>query len=151
MLPDGLVHHVCQCLSVYPDGESVKPVDVVVAGLNTILPLMTNEILRSPLLQPQQNSCTFSILSSSYYILFYLALYIYPPSYTSGFLPLHKQALLLHLLLYNSLLSVFFPHYELCYIYIRISSIFAFPLSYHPPHTHSSPLSSHLYVASSTF
>ena len=34
------------CLSVYPDGESVKPVDVVVAGLNTILPLMTNEILK---------------------------------------------------------------------------------------------------------
>ncbi|CAI8005530.1 Exportin-4 [Geodia barretti] len=28
------------------DGESVKPVDVVVAGLNTILPLMTNEILK---------------------------------------------------------------------------------------------------------
>ena len=51
MLPDGLyTTYVCQCLSVclsvYPDGESVKPVDVVVAGLNTILPLMTNEILK---------------------------------------------------------------------------------------------------------
>ena len=50
-----------QC-TVCSDGEkdSVKPVDVVITGLNTILPLMTEEILKVPHFHTHTHTLTHS-------------------------------------------------------------------------------------------